>query len=127
MRPDDTTLTPSAEDVEFWRREIAWRRQALTTRGLPLDTAQELHFEIDVRLSAIRRSEAKAMAPPLPRFRERLTVSSGAKLTADQVREIRRRAADEKQVDLAREFRVGKSTIKRVLTRESYADVEDRA
>ena len=46
-------------------------------------------------------------------------------LTPDQVREVRRRNAEgESQLRLAREFGVSQPAIRRMITRETYRDVE---
>ena len=122
MRPDDTSTRPAPEDVQHWRNEVAWRRQALAMPDVSLETTQELHFEIDARLTAIRRAEGAA-EPSGPRP---AVTASGHKFTPDEVRAIRQRHADGARArDLADELDVGEATIRRMLSRESYKHVSD--
>ena len=128
MRADDVTAVPTAEDVEHWRREVEWRRRALTMRGLPLDTAQELHYEIDMRETAIRRAGGRHAPPrPKPRPVPKPVLPGSSKLTDEEVREVRRRyaAGGETRVSLAAAFGVGESTIGRVIYRQAYQHVEE--
>lgn len=56
--------------------------------------------------------------------RDSSTFQAGAKFTADQVREIRRRSADgARNIDLAKEFKCGTETIRRIKYGYSYKDV----
>ena len=122
---------PTAEDVEFWRREIAWRRQALDQPFVSAEVKQELHFEIDARMNAIHRAEASALAPPRPApkpsTKPKFMLTGSSKLTDGAVREIRRRYGNggETRVSLAAEFGVTESTIGRVVHRMAYRHVED--
>ena len=130
MRPGDTSAQPTAEDVVHWRNEVAWRKRALAMRGITLETAQELRFEIDARELALRRAEGGA-APKEPRAAvpdggSKLVLPGSSKLTDEQVRQIRRRYGNgnETRVGLASEFGVTESTIGRVVHRLAYRDVE---
>ena len=125
MHPRDVNLTssrrPGLDEARLWEAEIAWRRLVLDQPGLEGDLRLDLLAEIQVRKHAI------GLAKSFAEDRKEDFPGGVAKLTDDEVRQIRRRYGngDETRVGLAKEYGVTESTIGRVVHRMAYRHVED--
>ena len=103
------------------RREVRAHRFSYELANGPIPSGQHVMWRCG-NSRCVRPDHLYLGRTPVERARRE--ASANAKLTDTQVREIRSRAADgETMAELARGYGVGKTSIWRVVKRETWADV----